>query len=68
MPKRKEKIETIIIPDQEEITPNKTNLMGAIRIKGNTKNAKERITITSEQTSHMPFVVNTAIILTIAPK
>jgi hypothetical protein len=54
MPKIKEKTETIIIPDQEEITPNKTNLLGAIRIKGTrtpkgeiTTNTKERITITS---------------------
>jgi hypothetical protein len=43
MPKRKEKTETIIIQDQGEITPNKTNLLGATRIKG-TRTPKGEIT------------------------
>jgi hypothetical protein len=36
MPKREEKIETIIIQDQEgtTTTPNKTNQLGATRIRG----------------------------------
>jgi hypothetical protein len=73
--KRNEKTKTIIIPDQEEITPNKVNLLGGVKIKGTRTpngeiktNAKEIITINFGQTSHFPFVVNTTIILTIYPK
>ena len=75
MPKIKEKTETIIILDQEEITPNKTNLLGAIKIKGIrtpkeaiATNTKGRIETTYGQISLVPFLVSMAIILTISPK
>jgi hypothetical protein len=76
MPRRKEKIETIITRDQVEITPNKTNLLGATRIKVTrtpkgtiTTNSKGRTTITtSGRTSLVLFVVSMDIILTISPK
>jgi hypothetical protein len=76
MKKRKEKNETIITHDQEEITPNKTNLLGATRIrvirtpKGTiTTNAKGGTkTTTSSQTSLALFVVSMDITITISPK
>jgi hypothetical protein len=75
MPKRKEKTETIIIQDQEGITPNRTNLSGETRIRGTrtpkgeiTTNAKGRITTIFRQTSLVPFAVSMAIILTISLK
>jgi hypothetical protein len=75
MPKRKEKTETIITQDQGETTPNKTNLLGATRIRGTrtpkgeiTTNAKGGTTTTSGQTSLVPFAVSMVIILTISPK
>jgi hypothetical protein len=76
MPKRKGKTETIIISDQEEITPNKTNLLGATRIrvirtpKGTiTTNSKGGTkTTTSSQTSLALFVVSMDITITISPK
>jgi hypothetical protein len=76
MPKRKEKTETIITQDQGETTPNKTNLLGATRIRGTrtpkgeiTTNAKGgTTTTTSRRTSLVPFVVSMVIILTISPK
>jgi hypothetical protein len=43
MPRRKEKTETIITQDQEEITPNKTNPLGETKIKA-TRTPKGTIT------------------------
>jgi hypothetical protein len=76
MPKRKGKTKTRITQDQGEITPNKTNLLGATRTKVTktpkgeiTTNAKGGITTKIfEQTFLVPFAVNTVIILAIAPK
>jgi hypothetical protein len=76
MPRRKEKNETITTQDQEEITPNKTIMFGATRIKeartpkgATTKinHAKGRKTI-SELTSLALYVVSMDIILTISLK
>jgi hypothetical protein len=77
MPKRKEKIETIIIPNQEETraNPNYINLPGETKTRGTrtpkeaiTTNAKGRTTTIFEQNSLVPFAVSMAIILTIATK
>jgi hypothetical protein len=77
MPRIKEKIKTIIISDQEEITtnPSRANLSGVTNTKGTrtpkgeiTTNTKGRTTKIFGQTSLVPFVVNMGIILTIAPK
>jgi hypothetical protein len=75
MPKIKEKTKTIIIQAQEGITPNRTNLSGATRIKG-TRTSKGEIITNSKgiiktifgKTSLVPFVVSMAIILTIPLK
>jgi hypothetical protein len=62
-------------PGQGEITPNRTNLLGATRTKGlrtprgeTTTGIKGKITITFEPTSPVPFAVSSVIILIIAPK
>ena len=77
MPGRKEKIETIIILDQEEIitNPSRTNLPRVNNTRGTrtpkgeiTTNTKGRKTTIFRQTSLVPFAVNMAIILTISPK
>jgi hypothetical protein len=75
MPKGKEKNETIILQDQEGITPTRTNLSGSTRIRGTRtlrgaiiKNTKGRITTIFGQTSLVPFAVSMAIILTISLK
>jgi hypothetical protein len=75
MPKRKEKIGTITTQVKEGITPNRTNLLGETRIKGIrtprgalTTGVKGEITILSKPPFVVPFVVNSVIILIIAPK
>jgi hypothetical protein len=76
MPRRKEKTETITTQDQDEITPNKTILLGEIRIKVTktpkgtiTKNSKViRTTTTLGRTFLVLFAVTMDIILAIAPK
>jgi hypothetical protein len=77
IPGRKEKIKKIIILDQEEIrsNPSRTNLSGVTNTRGTrtpkgaiTTNAEGRTKKTFGQTSRVPFVVNMAIIFTIAPK
>jgi hypothetical protein len=76
MPKIKEKTETITTWDQEEITPNKTILLGETRIKATktpkeatiTINHKKRITIISELTSLVLYVGIMDIIITTTPK
>jgi len=75
MPRIKEKIETIITEDRKEINPNKSNLLGATKIrvtrtpKGKiTTNAKGRKTTTSRQNSLARFVVSMDTTLTITPK
>jgi hypothetical protein len=72
MLKRKGKNETIITQDQGEKPPNKTNLLGATRIKGiripkgvRTTNAKGGTKITFGIISLVLFSVSMAIILTI---
>jgi hypothetical protein len=71
MPIRKEKIETITIWDQEEITPNKSVPLGETRtpkaatITINHDKGRKKI---SKLTSLAPYVVNMGIILTTAPK
>jgi hypothetical protein len=74
--KKKGKNETIITRDQEETTPNKTNLLGETRIEVTRtpngtikKNAKGRKTTkTLGKTSLALFAVSMDIILTTAPK
>jgi hypothetical protein len=76
MPRRKEKIETITTQYQEEITPNKTVMLGEIRIKETRTPKGEIITINHEKgrkkicelTSLVLYVVSMDIILTISPK
>jgi hypothetical protein len=75
MPKRKEKIRTITTQVKAEITPNRTNLLGATRIKGlrtprgtKTTDIKGIITITFEPISPMPFAVSWVTILIITSK
>jgi hypothetical protein len=76
MPKRKEKYETIITKDQEEITQNKTNLLGETRIRV-TRTPKGRITKNTKggkkkktygRNSLALFVVIMVIIITISSK
>jgi predicted HTH transcriptional regulator len=75
MPERKEKIITIIIPDQEETrtNPNRTSLSRETRTRGiktpkgeTTKNRGR--TKTFPPTSLVPFAVILVTILTISPK
>ena len=75
MPKRKEKIRTITTQVKAEITPNRTNLLGATKIKGirnprgvTTTGVKVKVTTTFEPTSLVPFAVSLVIILIISPK
>jgi len=76
IPRRKEKNDTISTRDQEETTPNKTNLLGETRIEVTKtpngtikKNVKGRKTTkTLGQTSLALFAVSMDIILTTAPK
>jgi hypothetical protein len=76
MPRRKEKTKKITTQDEEEITPNKTVIVGTTKIKA-TKNPKGEIitinhnkgrTIISALTSVVLYVVSTNIILTTSPK
>jgi hypothetical protein len=75
MPKRKEKTGTIATQVKVGITPKKTNLLGATRIKGIrnprgeiTTSVKGEITILLEPPSIVPFVVSSVIILIIVHK
>jgi hypothetical protein len=75
MPRRKEKIETIITWEQEEITLNKTIPLGETKIKatktpmGTIKTNSKGITTTiSGQTYLVLFAVSMDIILTIIPR
>ena len=75
MPKIKEIIGIITTQVKVEITPNRTNLLGANKIKGlrtprgaKTIDVKGKITITFELTSPMPFAVRSVTMLIIAPK
>jgi hypothetical protein len=75
MPKRKGKKGTITTQVKEGITPNRTNQLGATRIKGIrtprgeiTIGVKGEIKILLKPTSLVPFAVSSVIILIIAPK
>ena len=75
MPKRKGKIGTITTQVKAGITPNRTNLLGATRIRGTRtpkgeiiKNSKGIITTILIKNSLLPFTVSMAIILTISLK
>jgi hypothetical protein len=75
MPKRKEETRTITTQVKARINPNKTNLLGATKIKGITTprgeiitGVKGEITILLKPPSLVPFVVSSVIILIISPK
>ena len=75
MPKRKEKTGTIATQVKAGITLNRTNLLGATKIKGIrtprgaiTIGVKEEIKILLKPPSLVPFVVSSVITLIIAPK